>query len=470
MTSLYAIPENCRLLLLTVALLAVILRAVCYKLATFLYSDQIVGRRIATLEALLLIWTFLNDQLLANAHMGVREALINSLHWQLLRNLVFTLIALFCIAKVLRGGSYKLLLTLGFCALTTPWAEAHLTHFALYYLMSLAFFTILGIYQLWFYQNHLKTNPSRLSVKQAIDNLDSGVLFTKGDGQIVLINTAMQRIVAQITGKLYWPAEVIDIDKQLTLPQNLYRDQSSGKVIQLKRSTLNFDNGDYYQITAADVTEQFAINDSLQQKKDALERAAADLAQSTEQLISMLKVRECRQLEITVHNKMSQAISLLLGALRRGGALDKTSITTFVTDLIANFKPLNYRQPLAEEMQELANAFNLLGVNINYNRLPERGATLYSLYVEIVQEAVSNAVRHGFATTVNVAYRNDGAVEQLTIDDDGSAAGATINYGTGLLAMREKVVKCGGVMVVRAQPKFCIKISCPAPLRRGSHD
>ncbi|WP_410583181.1 sensor histidine kinase [Amycolatopsis sp. lyj-108] len=72
---------------------------------------------------------------------------------------------------------------------------------------------------------------------------------------------------------------------------------------------------------------------------------------------------------------------------------------------------------------------------------PAVGAAIYRL----AQESITNARRHArHATQVIVAVTGDADQVRLTIDDDGSAAGARAPAGYGLVGMRERASLLGG--------------------------
>ncbi|RVU23186.1 sensor histidine kinase [Streptomyces antnestii] len=88
------------------------------------------------------------------------------------------------------------------------------------------------------------------------------------------------------------------------------------------------------------------------------------------------------------------------------------------------------------------------------------GRTAY----RIVQESLTNIVRHAAATTasVRIDYRPDALA--LRIDDDGKATpGTTPVPGVGLLGMRERVTALGGLL--RAEPRgeggFTVRAELP---------
>lgn len=68
----------------------------------------------------------------------------------------------------------------------------------------------------------------------------------------------------------------------------------------------------------------------------------------------------------------------------------------------------------------------------------------------IVQESLSNAVRHGRPSRINIAVaRRDGGV-WVSIDDDGAVTSVPAPWGFGLSGMRERIAAAGGTL--RAGP------------------
>jgi len=78
----------------------------------------------------------------------------------------------------------------------------------------------------------------------------------------------------------------------------------------------------------------------------------------------------------------------------------------------------------------------------NEARLPD---PTKDIIYRVVQEAVSNAVRHGSPGAIRIALERDGVGDLcLSITDDGTGGGETISAGLGLIGMRERVVSIGG--------------------------
>jgi signal transduction histidine kinase len=86
----------------------------------------------------------------------------------------------------------------------------------------------------------------------------------------------------------------------------------------------------------------------------------------------------------------------------------------------------------------------------------------------IVQEALTNAVRHaGEATaTVRVRYRTDEVI--VEISDDGQATEA--HEGNGIRGMRERAATLGGTLEARARPGQGFLVRAALPLRPAMAD
>jgi signal transduction histidine kinase len=82
----------------------------------------------------------------------------------------------------------------------------------------------------------------------------------------------------------------------------------------------------------------------------------------------------------------------------------------------------------------------------------------------IVQESLTNVVRHAGASTVSVVVRIDSAALRIEVCDDGTGSPAT-EPGFGILGMRERVALYGGTLDVGAEPAggYRVRACLPVP-------
>lgn len=89
---------------------------------------------------------------------------------------------------------------------------------------------------------------------------------------------------------------------------------------------------------------------------------------------------------------------------------------------------------------------------------------LFEAVLRAVQEALTNAARHGPARELEVRLERSGDRLELGIEDDGRAS-ETTSEGGGLAGMRERFEQLGGSLRVRrsAQGGLCLEAQCPWP-------
>ncbi|WP_432930602.1 sensor histidine kinase [Microbispora sp. CA-135349] len=79
----------------------------------------------------------------------------------------------------------------------------------------------------------------------------------------------------------------------------------------------------------------------------------------------------------------------------------------------------------------------------------------------IVQEALTNTIRHAGASTVRVRLRWSGDTLDVEVADDGRGA-RELREGHGMIGMRERVTACGGRLVVRpGNPGLTVTATLP---------
>jgi signal transduction histidine kinase/uncharacterized protein YhfF len=117
-------------------------------------------------------------------------------------------------------------------------------------------------------------------------------------------------------------------------------------------------------------------------------------------------------------------------------------------DLARGLHPVALERGLETGLASLAmqTTLELEVVSLPDRRLPEVvEATIWF----IVSEALANALKHAGATTVRVHVRQEGRSVHVTVSDDG-AGGASVDDGTGLLGLAQRIEALGGTLAVES--------------------
>jgi signal transduction histidine kinase len=113
-------------------------------------------------------------------------------------------------------------------------------------------------------------------------------------------------------------------------------------------------------------------------------------------------------------------------------------------------------------------AIGLKGIAVDGNLNPEIALACY----RVVQEALTNVVKHAQATRVQICLKEEGHTLSCIIEDNGNGydqeAEAVGDYhvrGIGLISMRERISSIGGHLSVQSRPGQGTTISFQIPLK-----
>jgi signal transduction histidine kinase len=123
-------------------------------------------------------------------------------------------------------------------------------------------------------------------------------------------------------------------------------------------------------------------------------------------------------------------------------------------------------QPGLAELPSLTERLGQAGVRVDTAIEPgELSHTVDRSAYRIVQEALTNAVKHGRATTASVRVRRDGGELYIEVDDDGAGAPEGYSAGRGLLGIAERATVLGGQVTHGPGPAGGFRVRATLPAR-----
>jgi signal transduction histidine kinase len=219
-----------------------------------------------------------------------------------------------------------------------------------------------------------------------------------------------------------------------------------------------------------------------------------DLQRSREHLITA-REEERRRLRRDLHDglgPMLSAIMLKVGLLRSRYQHDPETTETLLTQLEAEIELVigdirrlvyNLRPPALDELglvgaireyiarlggQASANPAALTVTLELAEPLPPLPAAVEVAAYRIVQEALTNVIRHAHAHVCQVRFLVD-ALLQIDVADDGDGLDAANRAGVGLTAMRERAEELGGTFTIRNKAPCGTLLTARLPLADVGH-
>ena len=359
-------------------------------------------------------------------------------------------------------------------ALTLPAVERCAgSAFPLVLTIALFFWFFLIVNQLFLFHIQRSKNLSAFSVKEAVDTLDFGILFCradhKSDGQVLLTNRKMQELIFALTGAFSYNGKAFyeSLQSGKVLPGctrcavegQLAYTLPDGRVWWFRLERLDIDACPCAVLTASDITEEKQVTDTLDQADTALNQRNQELNIMLQNMHSLCQSEETLRAKNRVHDLLGQQISLFLRAIREHREPDEALLQSFANGLLQQLRTDVGREALS--LRAIAKSFHSIGVDVQINGVLPTQPDLQQVFTEIATEAMTNAVRHGYATRICVSIRCVSGCWEMRVTDNGIPKDEPIQEGGGLRAMRRKVQQAGGQFSYQSRPSFEILAKIP---------
>ncbi len=473
MLEFYKLSESLRVTASVLAITAVILlSAGAFYCAVRRRDDQ---RRLRALEALLLgVMTFhaiLLVYLIAQIQLGAGDGFIARAGARGLRCVSFAAIALLAALVSRKRGAASPLFALLPALMTLPSAETVFgslfpVNFFLALIVDIAFSA--GV--ITAAKREIGAGLSAASVKQEIDALHTGIMFCEPSGYILLVNRGMLSLMQALAGqslrdgnKFYRLLEKGACDKsckRITLDENIAYRLPNGTVWLFSKTPVAANGREYIQLTACDVTERWRMTEELEARQAALLARSGELKDAIANIQAFCRDEEALRMKSRFHDVLGHRVALLLRALRENKEPDAALLNNFSLELKEDLGG-GAAAEAKKRIDTLRLALLGMGVELNVAGPLPGDAELASLAADVVTEGSTNAVRHGFASRVDVSFGYAAGTFSVTVTDNGIPPKGVIREGGGLSGMRRKLNRHGGSLEITAAPRFILTANMP---------
>ncbi len=304
-----------------------------------------------------------------------------------------------------------------------------------------------------------KQKISTLSVKQALDNLNSGICFADQRGKIILINYKMRNLIHSLVG--IYPQMLEEIqsaltEKALQTEKNpvLYR-FPDGKIFRFHTAHLTDPSlKGFTQTTAQDVTQLYETNMKLSDANFELQRTNNMLEKMYDRLADRIREQETLNLKMRIHDNIGTSLIAISDILSRNTNEDAETQLAVLQNAVSYFS--GDRPAPVGTFDELRLKAAQMKVQLHFSGYLPNEETVASLIVSAVHECVTNCVHHARGRNVFVKIVEHSDVYTVTITNDGEVPKEKIKEGSGLSALRQSIEAAGGEMYISHSPCFAL--------------
>lgn len=346
-----------------------------------------------------------------------------------------------------------------------------------FFIASLLFFLIRSININVINFNAIRTSISALSITQAVDTLPTGVLYSESDGYIVLSNYQMQNLMLAITGKVFRNAvefyESLISDKYKSRYKKV---ELEGQAVYLlpdntawifTKTGIPLQMKNYIHISAVDVSENWALTSKLQDQDQELREKSSELKNTISNLHILSKEKEIENAKIRAHDILGQRLTVLLRMIQNDDKLDYDLLKSLSKGLLEELKAEDNQKSPLDELKTIQQIFTSIGVDINFKGQLPQDEEQANLVVDIIRESSANAVRHGFASRVDIGSEEKETSYNLNISNIGHTSSDPVTPGSGIKTIRKKVNAMGGTLEIIPHPKFTLSVVLPGGDKSG---
>lgn len=318
-----------------------------------------------------------------------------------------------------------------------------------------------------------KTKISPMSIKQGADRLTTGICYYDENGRPKLVNHRMERLCRSITGEPLLNAS--DFWKKLSggevMPGNTVIKSGSEPIILLESGEVRcFSNKEItsgkkpvFELSAADITEQYALSRRLMENNAELEAIKKRLILFSENVSDITREREILAAKVSIHDRLGNTLIAARRYIETGE--DAISRKTLLDMFNSNIALLRREAEQPEEdssLESLYEAAEVMGLSLSIKGdLPKTDGRTMRFIMSGARECMTNAVRHAGASTLFITFSSDRDYHTIEYTNDGVPPTKEISEGGGLSSLRRSVESEGGEMKTESVPNFVLRLKIP---------
>lgn len=304
----------------------------------------------------------------------------------------------------------------------------------------------------------------RNSVKEAFDNLPSGICFFDKNGVLTLCNRKMYSLILEFSGRD--PQSLAEVLELMDKSPSIVRDDprlylsADGTVWRFDAEQVTtHDGGTYMQLTAFDVTELFNKTKELERNNLALAEYGRRLRRLSADILTVTREEEILKMKMRVHDDIGRSVIATRLFLQGNRPTDELDLSVW-KNAVRLLRHESEEPDETNALKSLESAGRGIGIELHVEgTLPDGRAA--DLLVSAIRECMTNAVRHAGAKDLFVHLENDGKTATAVITNGGAVPEGDIVLGGGLSSLRFRVEKDGGTMRVEASPRFKLTVKVP---------
>ena len=332
----------------------------------------------------------------------------------------------------------------------------------------LSLFTLLNLFITIVLIRNRKNTISKMSIKEAFDDLPCGICFYEASGVTRLVNSKRNDFSIRITGEyLLNGKKFISILTDENIKRNsLSHQEEEEYIISLDDHVYSFRSREHqlsdkslYEIIATDITRKHQLSRELNKKNKELSSFNKRMRQYGETIEELTIEKETLSAKRNIHDKLGKLLILSRQSLDKDRTEEEKEVllSTWKNTLIA-FESMKENES-NDTYDELFKAAKDIGISVIFSGRRPESRKGKKIAAKAIIECMTNTIKHAKGNEVYVSFKERNRFIEIQITNNGEQPKEEIKEGGGLSSLRLLIEREGGSMKIISFPRFEMNIT-----------
>ncbi len=315
-------------------------------------------------------------------------------------------------------------------------------------------FALFSIYSLY---KSSKNKINTFSIKEALENLPTGIAFKTKHSDLLLANHIMHNLCKEITGKALQNAKTFwdDINAIQSKENCVIKSNEpafvlkNGDIWQFSKTMHIYSGDEYCEYKATNITQLYNLSEDMRNVGEKLMQQHQRLKKLTDIIEDNAEIGVALNMKINFHDNFGNLLALTKKAIIEGENIDEAkTLVDYWKNLNSTIKELSSNDKQSLTLEQVMLFANKLGCEILIKGEMPRDEHNKIITLLCINEMLKNAYMHAGAQKLSVnILQSEGAIN-FTIQNNVTHELYEIKEGGGLSSLRQRIEKAGGAMTM----------------------
>jgi signal transduction histidine kinase len=338
-------------------------------------------------------------------------------------------------------------------------------------LLACVLFGGLTMYLMWDVGHFRLAHISAHSIKEAMDNLPSGICCYAEDGRIVLINFAMQNLCRKTTGQALISGtefserlrsgSLSEGARTVTLNGELIVILADGTAWKINNEPMMLERQPIHMMTASDITDAYRKTEHLQDMQSRLLELNGHLNRVNQQIVQLTAEQETLKAKARIHDELGSNLLSIRRFLGNGGSQEEKSALIERLRLGVTFLKAERAVAERDEYELMLETAERLGVKVTVSgTLPPKEPAKH-VVATAIHECFTNTLRHAHGDALYLDVTENDTEVTVVFTNNGEQPDGPVHESGGLATLHALAGRAGGTMEIRTSPRFSLTLTLP---------